>query len=119
MLIAFLAMFLQGSRFKAEAKKVICIEGKCLKPHDHGELNYHERFPVKGTDNYPFAVLKSCANFWEANATGMTFAVVIGAAALSLELFCAHLGRWLFGRLQRWLGPRGLRRADPEPAVGQ
>lgn len=86
MLLAFLGMFLQGSRFKAEAKKVICIEGKCLKPHDHGELNYHERFPVTEADIYPFAVLKSCANFWEANATGMTFAVIIGAAALSLAL---------------------------------
>ncbi len=86
MLVAFLALFLFGSRFKAEDKKVICIEGKCLKPHDHGELNYHERFPVQAADSYPAAVLKSCANFWEANATGMTFAVIIGAAALSLAL---------------------------------
>jgi len=65
---------------------VICIEGKCTKPHDHGELNFHERFPVSETENYGVAVLKSCANFWEANATGMTFAVIIGAAALSLAL---------------------------------
>ena len=86
MLLAFLGMFLQGSRFKAEAKKVVCIEGKCLKPHDHGELNYHERFPVEQADIFPLAVFKSCANFWEANATGMTFAVIIGAAALSLAL---------------------------------
>lgn len=86
MLLAFLGLFLQGSRFKAEAKKVVCIEGKCQKPHDHGELNYHERFHVTEADIYPTAVLKSCANFWEANATGMTFAVIIGAAALSLAL---------------------------------
>ncbi len=86
MLLFFLIMFLSLSRFKAEDNKIICSEGKCEKPHEHGELNYHERFPVTATDNYTIATIKSCANFWEANATGMTFALIIGGAALSFAL---------------------------------
>lgn len=86
MLLGFLALFLAGSRFHAEHLKAECSEGKCEKPHDHGELNYHERFHVTADDNFALATIKSCANFWEANATGMTFAIIIGGAALSLLL---------------------------------
>ncbi len=86
MLIGFLILFLSGSRFRSEEKKVMCSEGKCDKPHQHGELNYHERFPITPSDNWATATIKSCANFWEANATGMTFALIIGGAALSLAL---------------------------------
>jgi uncharacterized protein len=85
-LVGALVFFLLGSRFKAEARKVECTEGVCHKPHEHGELNFHERFHIEPGDNVGLAVLKSSANFWEANATGMTFAVVIGGAALSLLL---------------------------------
>lgn len=85
-LLGALVFFLLGSRFKAEELKVECSEGVCTKPHDHGELNFHERFHVEPEDNFGMAVLKSCANFWEANATGMTFAIIIGGAALSLLL---------------------------------
>jgi uncharacterized membrane protein YraQ (UPF0718 family) len=86
MLLGFLALFLTGSRFHAEGLKAECSEGKCDRPHDHGELNYHERFHVVPNDNFATATIKSCANFWEANATGMTFAIIIGGAALSLLL---------------------------------
>lgn len=86
MLIGCLILFLAGSRFHAEDNKIICSEGKCEKPHEHGELNYHERFHVEAGDNFAVATIKSCANFWEANATGMTFAIIIGGAALSLLL---------------------------------
>jgi uncharacterized membrane protein YraQ (UPF0718 family) len=86
MLIGLLILFLSGSRFHAEHLKAECSEGLCSKPHDHGELNYHERFHIEHEDNFMIATLKSCANFWEANATGMTFAIIIGAAALSLLL---------------------------------
>lgn len=85
-LIGFLTLFLLGSRFHAEHLKSDCSNGKCEKPHEHGELNYHERFPVTTHDTFVMATLKSCANFWEANATGMTFAIIIGGAALSLLL---------------------------------
>src|SRR5438093_13493813 len=95
MLIGFLVLFLSGSRFHAEHNKIICSEGKCEKPHEHGELNYHERFPVLAHDNTTIAVLKSCGNFWEANATGMTFAIIIGGAALSLALSYKKFGRLL------------------------
>lgn len=95
MLLCVLLLFLLGSRFKAENNKVLCIEGKCTKPHQHGELNYHEHFEVESTDNYATAVLKSCANFWEANATGMTFAIIIGGAALSLVLSYKKFGKLL------------------------
>jgi len=86
MLLGFLALFLVGSRFHAEHLKAECSEGLCEKPHEHGELNYHERFHITAGDNFAVATLKSCANFWEANATGMTFAIIIGGAALSLLL---------------------------------
>lgn len=86
MLLGFLALFLSGSRFHAEGLKAECSEGKCDRPHDHGELNYHEMFHVFSDDNFATATIKSCANFWEANATGMTFAIIIGGAALSLLL---------------------------------
>lgn len=86
MLIGVLVLFLAGSRFTAEERKVECSEGLCKKPHHHGELNYHERFDIEHDENVGVAVLKSCANFWEANATGMTFALIIGGAALSLLL---------------------------------
>lgn len=95
MLAGFLALFLLGSRFIAEDKKVVCIEGKCTNPHHHGQLNYHERFEVEETDNYVVAVIKSCANFWEANATGMTFALIIGGAGLSLVLSYKKFGKLL------------------------
>jgi uncharacterized membrane protein YraQ (UPF0718 family) len=85
-LIGVLIFFLLGSRFRAESMKVECSEGVCAKPHDHGELNFHERFSIHTDDNFGVAVLKSCANFWEANTTGMTFALIIGGAALSLLL---------------------------------
>lgn len=86
MLLVFLVLFLEGSRFRAESKKIKCAEGKCERPHDHGELNFHERFPVKADDNIAMATIKGFENFWEANATGMTFALIIGGAALSLLL---------------------------------
>src|SRR5437870_169466 len=86
MLLSFLVLFLTGSRFHAEDNKICCSEGKCEKPNEHGELNYHERFPCTSADNFGVATIKSCANFWEANATGMTFAIIIGGAALSLLL---------------------------------
>ncbi len=86
MLLGFLLLFLTGSRFHAEKLKGECSEARCDKPHDHGELNYHERFHVDAADNFGVATLKSSANFWEANATGMTFAIIIGGAALSLLL---------------------------------
>jgi uncharacterized membrane protein YraQ (UPF0718 family) len=86
LLLSFITLFLMGSRFNALENKVDCSKGVCKKPHHHGELNYHERFEIEATDNMGIAVLKSCANFWEANATGMTFAIIIGAAALSLLL---------------------------------
>lgn len=95
MLAGFLVLFLFGSRFAAEEKKVVCIEEKCTLPHKHGELNYHEHFPVEPTDNFGVAVLKSCANFWEANGTGMTFAIIIGGAALSLALSYKKFGNLL------------------------
>jgi uncharacterized membrane protein YraQ (UPF0718 family) len=85
-LLAFLALFLSGSRFHAEKLKAVCAEGYCEKPHEHGELNYHERFHIVPDEHFATATLKSFANFWEANATGMTFAIVIGGAALSLLL---------------------------------
>lgn len=85
-LVGALVFFLLGSRFRAEELKVECSEGVCKKPHDHGELNFHERFEVESNDTFGTAVLKSCANFWEANTTGMTFALIIGGAALSLLL---------------------------------
>ena len=86
MLIAALSLFLIGSRFKAEERKVECSEGTCKLPHHHGELNYHERFDLEHDTNVVVKVAKSCANFWEANATGMTFAIIIAGAALSLLL---------------------------------
>lgn len=86
MLLGLLVLFLTGSRFHAERLKAECSEGKCDRPHDHGELNYHERLRVVPEDNFSVATIKSCANFWEANATGMTFAIIIGGAALSLLL---------------------------------
>lgn len=86
LLVSFLVLFLSASRFQAEFKKVICIEGKCDKPHEHGQLGYHERFQINASDNFAVATLKGSANFWEANATGMTFAIIIGGAALSLLL---------------------------------
>lgn len=95
MLVGFLTFFLLGSRFAAEDNKVLCIEGKCTKPHHHGELNYHERFEVEPIDNYFVAIIKSCANFWEANGTGMTFAIIIGGAALSLALSYRKFGNLL------------------------
>lgn len=95
MLVGFLLLFLTGSRFHAEENKIICSEGNCQKPHEHGELNYHERFPVHTADNFAVATLKSCANFWEANATGMTFAIIIGGAALSLLLSWKKFGNVL------------------------
>ena len=85
-LLGVLVFFLLGSRFKAEERKVECSEGVCKKPHEHGELNFHERFSVAEQDNFGIAIIKSCANFWEANTTGMTFAIIIGGAALSLLL---------------------------------
>ena len=85
-LVGFLLLFLIGSRFHAEGNKIICSEGKCEKPHEHGELNYHERFHAEDEDSFAMATIKSSANFWEANATGMTFAIIIGGAALSLLL---------------------------------
>lgn len=95
MLAGFLILFLSGSRFHAEDNKIICSEGKCSKPHNHGELNFHERFRVSSSDNFGTAVVKSSANFWEANATGMTFALIIGGAALSLALSYKGFGRLL------------------------
>lgn len=86
MLISVMVLFLVGSRFKAEERKVECSEGLCTKPHHHGELNYHERFDLEHDTNFVVKVAKSCANFWEANATGMTFAMIIAGAALSLLL---------------------------------
>ena len=86
MLIGFLILFLSASRFTAEFKKVECINEKCDKPHEHGELSYHERFEIDANDSIPVTTLKGVANFWEANATGMTFAIIIGGAALSLLL---------------------------------
>ncbi|MBI3503097.1 MAG: permease [Bacteroidetes bacterium] len=85
-LLGFLVLFLTGSRFHAEGLKAECSEGKCSKPDEHGELNYHERFHILSDDNFAICTVKSCANFWEANATGMTFAIIIGGAALSLLL---------------------------------
>ena len=64
MLLGFLILFLSGSRFHAEHLKAECSEGHCSKPHDHGELNYHERFHIEEEDNFAIATLKSCANFW-------------------------------------------------------
>ncbi|QHT71485.1 hypothetical protein GXP67_34910 [Rhodocytophaga rosea] len=101
-LIGVLVFFLAGSRIKAEQMKVICTEGNCQKPHDHGELNFHERFHVEPEDHFGMAFLKSCANFWEANATGMTFAVIIGGAALSL-----HLSWKEFERVVAFRGVKG------------
>ncbi len=86
MLVSVLVLFLAGSRFKAEERKVQCSEGVCKLPHKHGELNFHERFDLEHDTNFVIKVAKSCANFWEANATGMTFALIIGGAALSLLL---------------------------------
>ena len=86
LLIIFLLLFLQGSRFKAEEKKILCSEGKCERPHDHGELNYHERFHITPNDGFIVSTAKGFENFWEANATGMTFAIILGGAALSLLL---------------------------------
>jgi uncharacterized membrane protein YraQ (UPF0718 family) len=86
LLLAFLLLFLFGSRFGSEHSKVQCSEEKCELPHEHGELNFHERFHAEPGDKIGVAVLKSSANFWEANATGMTFALIIGGAALSLLL---------------------------------
>jgi len=86
MLVGFLFLFLTGSRFHAEHLKEQCSEGHCEKPHQHGELNYHERFFIDPVDSFFIGVIKGCANFWEANATGMTFAIIIGGAALSLLL---------------------------------
>ncbi len=63
-LLGFLILFLSGSRFHAEHLKAECSEGHCSKPHDHGELNYHERFHIEEEDNFAIATLKSCANFW-------------------------------------------------------
>lgn len=103
LLIGALVFFLVGSRFRSEKMKVACSEGVCSKPHDHGELNYHERFHVEPVDNAGVAVLKSSANFWEANATGMTFAVIIGGAALSLLL------SW--GAFERVLATKGVKGA--------
>ena len=85
-LASFLFLFLYGSRFEAEHLKVECTEKKCERPHEHGELNFHEKFPVHAEDGFAIASVKSSANFWIANATGMTFALVIGGAALSLVL---------------------------------
>jgi uncharacterized membrane protein YraQ (UPF0718 family) len=95
MVFAFLLLFLLGSRFKAEHNKIECSEGLCQRPHEHGELNFHERFPVQPSDTRIMAVIKSSANFWEANATGMTFAIIIGAAALSLALSYTGFSRML------------------------
>jgi uncharacterized membrane protein YraQ (UPF0718 family) len=86
LLLGFLCLFLLGSRFHAEHLKAECSEGKCTKPHQHGQLNYHERFAITPDDNFAMVTVKGCANFWEANATGMTFAVILGAAGLSLLL---------------------------------
>jgi uncharacterized membrane protein YraQ (UPF0718 family) len=86
MLAAFLLLFLLGSRFQSEASKVVCIEEKCEKPHDHGALSFHEAFPVGHDDAFALASVKTSANFWIANATGMTFALVIAGAGLSLVL---------------------------------
>jgi len=94
-LVGFLLLFLFSSRFKAEEKKVVCIENKCEKPHEHGELNYHERFHVEAKDKFVLAVLKSAHNFWEANATGMTFAIILGGAGLSLVLSSKKTARFL------------------------
>lgn len=95
MLATFLLLFLYGSRFQSEAQKVVCIEEKCEKPHDHGELGFHEAFPVMHGDVFAMAAVKSSANFWIANATGMTFALVIGAAGLSLVLSYKKIGDFL------------------------
>ncbi len=86
-LVSFLLLFLLGSRFHAEENKVECSKEECGHSHEeHGELNFVERFHVEHDDNAVVAVLKSSANFWEANGTGMTFAIIIGGAALSLAL---------------------------------
>ncbi len=86
-LITFLVLFLLGSRFSAEQNKIECTKEECGHTHkEHGELNFHERFPVNDGDNTVVAVMKASANFWEANGTGMTFAIIIGGAALSLAL---------------------------------
>ncbi|MEJ1239678.1 permease [Chryseolinea sp. T2] len=95
MLAAFLLLFLLGSRFQAEANKVVCLEEKCEKPHAHGELNFHEQFPVEHQDSFGVATVKSSANFWIANASGMTFALVIAGAGLSLVLSYKRIGSFL------------------------
>ncbi|MGC3944423.1 MAG: permease [Chryseolinea sp.] len=95
MLAAFLLLFLLGSRFQSEANKVVCLEEKCEKPHDHGELGFHEQFPVEHGDAFAVATLKSSANFWAANASGMTFALVIGGAGLSLVLSYKRISSFL------------------------
>lgn len=86
-LVTFLLLFLFGSRLPAVQNKVECTKEECGHTHEeHGELNFRERFHVENGDNYVVAVMKSSANFWEANGTGMTFAIIIGGAALSLAL---------------------------------
>jgi uncharacterized membrane protein YraQ (UPF0718 family) len=97
MVLGFLLLFLTGSRFHAEENKVKCTKETCsqsqedhangrVHSHEGSQLNYHERYSVQKEDHFAVATLKSCANFWEANATGMTFAIIIGGAALSLLL---------------------------------
>lgn len=110
MLAAFLLLFLFGSRFKSEATKVVCIEEKCEKPHDHGELGFHEQFPVEREDAFIIASLKSSANFWLANASGMTFALVIGGAGLSLVLS--------YKRISSFLESKGVKGAALGSVIG-
>ncbi len=110
MLIGFLLLFLYGSRFPSEATKGVCIEGECEKPHDHGELNFHEKYPVTEADAFPLATVKSSANFWIANATGMTFALVIAGAGLSLVLS--------YKRISSFLELKGLKGAAMGSIIG-
>jgi uncharacterized membrane protein YraQ (UPF0718 family) len=95
MLVAFLLLFLYGSRFQSETKKTVCLDEKCEKPHEHGELNFHEAFPVDHHDGFALATVKSSANFWVASATGMTFALVIAGAGLSLVLSYKKISSFL------------------------
>ena len=109
-LAAFLLLFLLGSRFQSEASKVVCIEEKCEKPHDHGELSFHEAFPVDHHDKFALATVKTSANFWVANATGMTFALVIAGAGLSLVLS--------YKKVSSFLEHRGMKGAALGSIIG-
>ncbi len=98
LLLALLTLFLVGSRVPSELKKLATVQNTGFQP---GAMNFTDRFPV--ADDMPLwqVAARLGLSFWDANTNGMVFAIVLGAAGLSLALSST--------RIQQFVAQRGLR----------